>query len=201
MANSGLIGFTPDFAKMLRAAGVTLEFAGGMNKGLNSKWGTFTDKNIDQNSPYMKLYKAGIKPGYTLLSPETAQAIQSKKRGTVSPDVQKLFDSITKLQTEEATRGGPDTHPHKGWFHKTLDIISRPGRAVTTGIFRDEQAIKDAKTAGKPAPGFFRFGEFAKGAKAGFLGRDSKGGTDILRQAGVKNRAALFAGGFGIDVA
>lgn len=197
-----LVGFTPEFANLLRQAGVTLNFSDSMNKNLGKSWGSFSDKNIDKTSPFYKLLASGVKPGYSINSPQTVSAIENrKKQGIVSPDVQKLFDSITKMKNQEAARGAPDVSHHKGWFNKTLDIISRPGRAVTTGLFRDEQAVKDAQAQGKPAPGFFRFGEFAKGAKEGFLGRDSKTGIDLLKQQGVYNKAALFAGGLGIDVA
>jgi hypothetical protein len=201
-----LSGFTPEFQALLRQAGVTLEFQSGMNQGLSSaRWGRYTDKDLDQNSPFFKLRKQGIDVSgisTTLTSPSVIAGIESKKRGIVSADVQKLYDSILKLRGEEAARGAPDTSPKKGWFQKSLDIISRPGRAVTTGMFKGNEGIEEAQAQGKSFSGWRGFDEFLSGAKAGFTGKETKTGTDILReQVGVKNKGLLFAGGLGIDIA
>lgn len=202
MAGDGLTGFTPEFAALLRAAGVTLDFASGFNKGLNTKWGTFTEKDLDQNAPYLKLLHSGIKPGYTLNSIDTKQAIEEvvKKKGFITPEVQKLYDSVNKQQAQEIARGAETTTPKKGFFHKTLDIISRPGKAITTGLFESNEERKRKGETGF-GQGWDTFDEFFSGAKKGFLGRESKTGSDILKQHGVDNKVGLAVGGFATDVA
>jgi len=186
--------FTPEFQRTLASMGIDFnKLRVNMDANLAQSQG-WKESKIDMSAPYFKLRASGIDPGiHHITDPRVTSQIQ-RKGGIVTPEVQKLYDSVLKMRDEEAARGAPSTAPKKGWFTKTLDIISRPGRGVTTGIHED--LLKN------PDGGFFRYKDFVRGFGAGFTGKESKTGTDILRDSfGVKNRVGLFAGGLGIDIA
>src|SRR6266496_4341607 len=111
--------FTPEFAQTLKRLGINL---GGITAPTStSSW----ESKIDYSAPFFTARGLGINPGNDI-----AAAVKTAKQGTVTPAVQKLYDSIVKMRNEEAARGAASTAPHKGWWQKAIDIVSRPGKAV-----------------------------------------------------------------------
>lgn len=192
-------GFTPNFQRTLASMGIDFnQMRAGMDSHLGSTW---KESKIDLNAPYFKLLAQGIDPEKFSQIVNTVSTSDIRKAG-LTPEVQKLYDQIIKMRGVEIQRGAQDTAPKEGWFKKGLDYISRPGRAVTTGMYEGNIGVQKAQNEGKSFAGWHGFDEFIHGAKAGFTGKESKTGTDILRdQLGIKNKVALFAGGLGIDVA
>lgn len=199
--------FTPDFKHMLDSLGITPEsLRTGVSKGLTTGW---HESKLDLNAPYFKLKRAGVDPGFNILTDPTVQAqIKSKKQGNISPDVQKLFDSILKMREEEANRGASSTTPHQAWWAKALDYISRPGRAVEGFLTRGAEAKLASgptnfnpfnKANWIPDPGVYK--QAVGGAKQGFTKGRFTGG-DVAKAYGIEpnNRVGKFLVNLGIDI-
>ena len=196
-------GFTPDFQRILTSMGIDFNAMRTSMDQQSSSIQTSWDPKIDLQAPYFRLKRSGIETeGHFISDPRTIAKVQSrKKQGLINADVQKLYDQVLKMREVEAARGAPPTAPKQAWWQKALDIISRPGRGVTTGMFYGNKGVEEAEKAGRSFAGFRGFDEFTEGFKKGFTGKEHKTGTDILReQVGVKNKAALFAGGLAIDI-
>lgn len=205
MANVNF-GFTPEFARLLQHMGINFE-AMRANVGHGASSSQYAPISWDpvsgQNDLYFQLKKQGINPGGNVYSPQVQAQIQSKKKqGAINSDVMRLYNSVLNMRQQEANRGAPDTAPHKGFFSRILDIISRPGRGVTTGMYYGQQDVNKAEQEHKSFAGFRGFDKFVEGFAKGFTGKDQKTGAQYAEdQLGIHNKVAKFAAGLGIDVA
>ncbi|MGL4893909.1 MAG: hypothetical protein ACRC47_03590, partial [Shewanella sp.] len=190
-------GFSPKFAAMLRAAGIDFSKSAPAAKQ-PWVWGQSFEHN--KNAPYWEAKNAGVELFGHLTDPTNIKRIEAtRKQGVLTPEVQKLYNSLVTMREVEQRRGAESQERGRSWWEKGLDYISRPGRAVTTGLYRGDQAAP-ARDLGSIDNWL---GGFARGAKEGFTGgKDAKTGSDILKdRLGVENRAALFAGGLATDIA
>jgi hypothetical protein len=202
--------FTPSFKAVLASMGIdfskmraSMDAAASSKGGLNVAPISF-NPSIASNDQYFKLKRSGIDTGGELLNTDSVQrqVATLKKRSSIDASTQKLYDSILKMREQEKNRGAPDTSPHKSWWAKTLDIISRPMQAVETGYYNKKLADKaDTDKGFKDFIGIDHLGEFGKGLKQGIQGK-SKTGSDIASDVyGIKNKPLKFATGLGLDVA
>jgi len=204
------IGFTPDFQRVLASLGIDfnkMRAAADTHLAAPSPFPPMTfDPRSLGSDPYFRLKAQGIDPrGQNITqSGDIQQALQQRihKGGVVNADVQKLYDSVMSMRQVERDRGAPDTSPHKNWFSKILDIVSRPGRGVTTGMYEGQTDVNQAKAQGKSFAGFRGFDKFASGFAKGFTGKEQKTGSDYISdKLGVHNKVGKFIGGLGIDIA
>ncbi len=187
--------FTPEFAQTLKRLGINL---GGQVTAPTStpSW----ESKIDYSAPFFTARGLGINPGNDI-----AAAVKTAKQGTVTPAVQKLYDSIVKMRNEEAARGAASTAPHKGWWQKAIDIVSRPGKAVEGFLTRGatERIAQGPATVNPFSQANVEvYKKAAGGAKEGF----TKGNITGLETAGAfgikpTNPVGKFAVGLGMDIA
>lgn len=200
--------FTPEFRRVLDSMGINLDTvhaAATASAGSGQFAPISFNPSTATSDKYFQLKARGIDTGGGLLTsdPVQSQIGTLKKRGAINADVQKLYDSVLKMRAQEALRHAPDTSPHMSFFGHVMDILSRPGRAVTTGMYRGQEDVNAAKAQGKSFAGWRGFDKFVGGLKEGFTGKPtSKTGQDYLqKELGVHNKVAKFAGGLALDIA